>query len=176
MSSTISKSEIRRAHRRHFMRRAIIGRRVRFAVIAAVALVAVVAAWGWWPQARLATAGTVATYKSPTCQCCTKWVTRMQEHGFLVNVHSQSDVTPVKRAHGVPDALASCHTSVVDHYVFEGHVPPDLVERVLRERPPIAGLAVPGMPQGAPGMDVGAEPYDVMSFTTTGETAVYARR
>ena len=74
-------------------------------------------------------------------------------------------------------ALASCHTTLVGGYVVEGHVPADLVTRLLDERPPVAGLAVPGMPAGSPGMEgSGRQPYDVLTFTRDGETAVYARR
>lgn len=131
----------------------------------------------WWVgRAEAAPLGTVTVYKSPACECCARWVARMREHGFTINVVNREDVTPVKREHGVPDALYSCHTGVIDGYAFEGHVPPDLVQQVLRDRPAIAGLAVPGMPQGAPGMEMRSERYEVISFTRAGETAVYAVR
>ncbi|MBL8960877.1 MAG: DUF411 domain-containing protein [Gemmatimonadetes bacterium] len=120
--------------------------------------------------------GEVTVFKSPSCQCCGKWVERMREHGFALGEENMADVSPVKQKYGVPANLYSCHTGIAGGYSFEGHVPPDLVARVLQERPGFAGLAVPGMPQSAPGMDLGHQPYDVLSFTQSGETAVYATR
>ena len=130
----------------------------------------------WLARAAATTLGTVTVYKSPTCECCGRWIQRMREHGFTIKEENRADITPVKREHAVPDRLVSCHTGVIDDYVFEGHVPPDLVQQVLRDRPAFAGLAVPGMPQGAPGMEVRPERYEVISFTRAGETAVYAVR
>lgn len=127
-------------------------------------------------QPKLVALGAVTVFKSPSCQCCGKWVERMREHGFTVGQENMTDVTPLKRERGIPVALYSCHTSVAGGYSFEGHVPPDLVARVLQEGHDIAGLAVPGMPQSAPGMDLGTEPYDVVLFTREGTTAVYASR
>ena len=119
----------------------------------------------------------VVVYKSPTCGCCEAWVTYMRANGFTVEVHDQDDVTPIKRASGVPVALESCHTAQVGGYVVEGHVPVAAIRRMLRERPPIAGLAVAGMVAGTPGMEAGNQhpPYDVTSFTREGRTAVYER-
>ena len=130
----------------------------------------------WFAGTPASALGTVTVYKSPTCECCERWGARMQEHGFSIKVENRVDVTPVKREHGVPDALFSCHTGLIDGYVFEGHVPPDLVQQVLRDRPAIAGLAVPGMPEGAPGMETRSARYEVISFTRAGKTAVYAVR
>lgn len=89
------------------------------------------------------------------------------------------DVAPVKVRHGVPKPLEACHTAVVDGYVIEGHVPADTIKRLLRERPAIAGLAVPGMPLGSPGMDSPGHPpqrYNVMTFDRSGRTTIYERR
>jgi hypothetical protein len=83
----------------------------------------------------------------------------------------------VSRQYGVPDDLRSCHTAIVDGYIIQGHVPIDAVDRMLAERPPIAGLAVPGMPIGSPGMEVpgvAPEPFDVIAFDASGRTEVYA--
>jgi hypothetical protein len=88
-------------------------------------------------------------------------------------------LAPVKRKLGVPQALHSCHTAVVDGYVIEGHVPADLIDRLLRERPAVVGLAVPGMPIGSPGMEApgqAAERYQVLTFDQEGRTTVYASR
>jgi len=89
-----------------------------------------------------------------------------------------NDLGPVKLKHGVPPALQSCHTALVEGYVLEGHVAADLVDRLLRERPKVLGLAVPGMPAGSPGMETAGRPdrYQVWSFDRSGRTAVFATR
>ncbi len=90
-----------------------------------------------------------------------------------------ADLAPIKQKLGVPPALQSCHTAVVEGYVVEGHVPADLIDRLLRERPPVAGLAVPGMPVGSPGMEVPGHPpqsYQILAFDRSGRTTVYATR
>ncbi len=90
-----------------------------------------------------------------------------------------NDLAPVKRKLGVPPALQSCHTAVIEGYVIEGHVPADLIDRLLRERPPVVGLAVPGMPVGAPGMEAPGQPaerYQVLAFDQKGRTSVFATR
>ena len=117
-------------------------------------------------------------YKSPTCGCCTKWVEHLQANGFQVEVRDTADVEPAKARWGVPGQLGSCHTAKIGNYVFEGHVPADVIQRVLREKPDIAGVAVPGMPMGSPGMEgpYPADRYDVVSFTRDGGTAVYESR
>ena len=122
-------------------------------------------------------AADLVVYKSPSCGCCKKWVQHMRENGFSVEVHEQYNVTPMKDEYGVPLRLRSCHTAKVGDYVVEGHVPADVVKRLLEERPEIAGLAVPGMPMGSPGMEgPRKDPYDVISFTRTGRTGIYASR
>ena len=87
------------------------------------------------------------------------------------------NLAQIKAEHGVSSQLQGCHTAVVDGYVVEGHVPADLIHKMLEERPAIAGLAVPGMPQGSPGME-GPNPrsYDVIAFETNGKAFVYERR
>ena len=97
---------------------------------------------------------------------------------FATDVHETADVSPVKTKAGVPASLHSCHTALVGGYVIEGHVPADVIRRLLREKPKIAGLAVPGMPMGSPGMEQGGrvDPYEVIAFTKDGNTSVYAKR
>lgn len=128
--------------------------------------------------ARPAEAAPVITvYKTPNCGCCRNWVEHLRKHGYRVEVVDQEDVTPVKRQRGVPRGLASCHTAVVEGYTLEGHVPADVVDRLLKERPKVAGLAVPGMPMGSPGMEGGVpEPYEVYTFDRSGPRSVYAAR
>lgn len=103
----------------------------------------------------------------------------LREHGFPVEERNVSDLGAVKRQHGVPASLQSCHTAIVEGYVVEGHVAADLIDRLLRERPKVAGLAVPGMPVGSPGMEVpgqAPERYQVYAFTRDGRTSVFAVR
>lgn len=148
--------------------------RIAAAVLAAAALFGSHAAHA---QRKPATAAkpSIAVYKSPTCGCCSKWVDYMRQHGFTVTATNMPDVTPIKEKHKVPPNLASCHTSIVDGYVIEGHVPVGDVQRLLRERPKVVGLTAPGMPAGSPGMDVpNSPPYDVLSFDATGRTRVYS--
>ena len=116
----------------------------------------------------------VIVYKTPTCTCCGKWVEYMRAAGFQMEVHDMPDITQIKRASGVTANLESCHTSQVNGYVIEGHVPVETIRRMLRERPAIAGIAAPGMPGGSPGMGTGGG-FDVVSFTTDGRTALYQR-
>ena len=117
-------------------------------------------------------------YKTATCGCCAKWVDHMRAQGFVVKVHDVDDIGSVKAKFGVPRELGSCHTAVVGGYVIEGHVPADAVKRLLRERPKVAGLAVPGMPVGSPGMEQPGrqDPYAIVSFDQAGQRRIYERR
>lgn len=123
-----------------------------------------------------AAAQTVEVWKSRFCGCCAAWVEHMRAAGFTVTTHETEDLDPLKARHGVTPALQSCHTAVVEGYVVEGHVPADTVRRLLQERPQARGLAVPGMPPSAPGMDTGTEPYAVVLFDERGKSSVYERR
>lgn len=120
----------------------------------------------------------IEIWKSPTCGCCGNWVTHMRSNGFRPVVHDVADVAPIKRKHGVPVALESCHTGIVGGYAIEGHVPADVVRALLKQRPAVLGIAVPGMPVGSPGMEMGArkDKYDVIAFTKAGTTSVFAKR
>ncbi len=118
---------------------------------------------------------TVLVYKSPTCGCCNGWVDHMEAAGFVVDARNTTDLMTVKRDGGVPPQMSSCHTAIIDGYVVEGHVPAEQVKELLAERPPVAGIAVPGMPIGSPGMEgANARPYQVLTFTHMGEAGVFA--
>jgi hypothetical protein len=91
-------------------------------------------------------------YKNPECGCCGEYAKLLQQSGFDVQVVDTFDLPSVKREHSVPAALEGCHTTLVDGYVIEGHVPVDIVQRLLREKPAIKGISLPGMPPGSPGM------------------------
>ena len=100
----------------------------------------------------------------------------LREHGFTVTERPEDDLAPVKRRLGVPSALESCHTALVEGYVIEGHVPASDIRRLLKEKPKVLGLAIPGMPKSAPGMDLKPfAPYEVLSFDASGKTAVFAK-
>jgi hypothetical protein len=120
----------------------------------------------------------LVVYRSPTCGCCESWAGRMQGAGFAVEVKDMQDqeLGAIKAEAGVPAGLESCHTARVGDYFVEGHVPAEDVKRLLAEKPDARGLAVPGMPQGSPGMEQGgsAEPYDVLLVAKDGSTTVYA--
>jgi hypothetical protein len=126
--------------------------------------------------AESAAAATLVVTKSAYCGCCKNWVEHMKKAGFAVEVHEVEDVTPTARNLGVPDKLRSCHTSEIGGYAIEGHVPAADVKRLLATKPKAAGLAVPGMVAGSPGMEQGAhkEPYEVLLFGKTGKTKVFA--
>ena len=122
-------------------------------------------------------AADVVVYKSPTCGCCAKWIDHLEDNGFSVEVHDERNMDPVKHRLGVPRHLQSCHTAEVGGYIVEGHVPADVIARMLRERPAINGLAVPGMPMGSPGMEgPRKDPYDVLAYDAAGKASVYERR
>lgn len=120
----------------------------------------------------------IRVWKSPTCGCCGDWVDHIRAAGFPVEVHDVETLAAVKEEHGITEEHRSCHTATVDGYVVEGHVPADLVRRMLEERPEIRGLAVPGMPVGSPGMEVGdrKDPYDVLALLAGGAVVVYDSR
>lgn len=132
----------------------------------------------WWrsanPAVITADATPITVYASPSCGCCHQWVSHLEQNKFHVTVENVVDVAPIKRQFGVPESLWSCHTAMVHAYVIEGHVPADLIQRVMRERPAIAGLAVPGMPSGSPGMEgPRKDRYEVIAFARDGSTRTY---
>ena len=126
--------------------------------------------------AQRATAPVVEVFKSPTCGCCANWVKHLEANGFRTTVTDVEDMSQVKAKYGVPGRLQSCHTAVVNGFVLEGHVPAADVQRLIKERPAVVGVAVPGMPVGSPGMEVGntVQPYSVMTFDKQGQTTVFA--
>ncbi|MES9814353.1 MAG: DUF411 domain-containing protein [Candidatus Thiodiazotropha sp.] len=121
-------------------------------------------------------AADIIVYKSPTCGCCNDWVKHLQQNGFSVQTHDRSDMQLIKRTLNVPQGLQSCHTAVVGDYVVEGHVPAKEIVRLLREKPAVKGISVPGMPMGSPGMEgPRRDNYDVLIFDEKGKTEVYSR-
>lgn len=118
----------------------------------------------------------IHVYLNPQCECCKGWMAHMRHAGFLVNGEPVYDMVEVKQSLGIPQQLQSCHSAVIGNYVIEGHVPPEDVIRLLRERPPIIGLAVPGMPVGSPGMEQGNahEHFATYTIENGGVTHVFA--
>ncbi len=145
-------------------------------LLAGGVVAAALGAAGWLLVPGGAAEADVVVYKSPTCGCCGNWVAHLRANGFTVDVRERADLTPVKERLGVPARLESCHTAEVGGYVVEGHVPAADIRRLLAERPPARGIAVPGMPAGSPGMEDGgrSEPYQVYLFGD-GRYSVYAR-
>ena len=122
-------------------------------------------------------AATMIVHKSASCGCCSKWVEHVQKHGFSVKVVNVDDIMAVKAKAGIPDRLASCHTSMVGGYVIEGHVPAADIKKLLASKPKAKGLALPGMPMGSPGMEHGdhRQPFQTLLVKADGSTAVFTR-
>lgn len=138
-----------------------------------VTILAVLAAFGMAPSLAAETKK-ATVYKSPECGCCGGYVEYLQKNGFAVDVKNLADLTTVKRLAGVPPALEACHTTMIEGYVVEGHVPMQTLHRLLTEKPKIRGIALPGMPDGSPGMSgQKKEPFTIYELTG-GEPKVYA--
>ena len=118
----------------------------------------------------------VEVFKSPYCECCGAWVEHMKAAGFDVKVTLVNDTTAARKRLGMPDKFGSCHTATVGGYVLEGHVPAVEVKKLLAAKPAAVGLAVPGMPPGSPGMEVGTrqDPYKVFLIDKSGHETVFA--
>ena len=118
---------------------------------------------------------TITVYKDPGCGCCKSWIEHLIKHGYRVDAKDTPQMTEIKRSLGVPAGLSACHTGVVNGYLIEGHVPAADIARLLKEKPKVAGLAVPGMPMGSPGMEgPRKQHYQVLSFDKAGKTKVFA--
>jgi hypothetical protein len=115
----------------------------------------------------------ITVYRDPSCNCCRGWIDHLVEAGFQPTEISTADVDTIKQQHYVPENFTSCHTAIVQDYVIEGHVPAADIKRLLAERPDVAGIAVPGMPVGTPGMEEGdrRDSFTVFSFDQAGNTA-----
>ncbi|WKB54747.1 DUF411 domain-containing protein [Eleftheria terrae] len=145
----------------------LIARRGLLAAFAACAALPVLAATPSRPH--------IEVWKSESCGCCQGWVEHLQRQGFDVTVRHVEGPADQRRQLGMPDRYGSCHTARVQGYLLEGHVPAREIHRLLKERPDALGLAVPAMPVGSPGMEVGTrkDPYDVLLVTRSGQSSVY---
>ncbi|KAF3890220.1 MULTISPECIES: DUF411 domain-containing protein [Nostocales] len=117
----------------------------------------------------------ITVYRSPSCGCCGSWVKHMQKHGFQIKDIKTDEIEAIKQKYNLPQELASCHTAIIDGYVMEGHIPANDIKRFLQQKPTLAGLAVPGMPVGTPGMEVGnkKQPFAVVAFNNKGEVKLF---
>ena len=116
-------------------------------------------------------------YKNAGCMCCTEWAKHMEEHGYEVTEQPMDNLAAFKFTNKVPNDMGACHTSIIDGYVVEGHVPAEDIDRLLKERPDAKGIAVPGMPTGSPGMESPGRPdeaYNVLIFQEDGSRKVFA--
>jgi hypothetical protein len=123
-----------------------------------------------------ATKPQITVYKTASCGCCKDWIVHLEQSGFAVLAHDVPGTGPYRERYGVPRALASCHTAVIDGYAIEGHVPADDIKRLITEKPKARGLSVPGMPVGSPGMEVRGErrdAFDVVLFDDDGRRQIY---
>ena len=117
----------------------------------------------------------ITVYKDASCGCCKSWIEHLIKHGYRVDAKDSPDMTEIKRSLGVPEGLSACHTAVVNGYLIEGHVPAADIARLLKAKPKVAGLAVPGMPMGSPGMEgPRTQHYQVLSFDKAGKTRIFA--
>lgn len=118
---------------------------------------------------------TLDVYRDPNCGCCKAWISHLRDNGLQVNDHVENDMAAVKERLGVPHRLGSCHTGLIDGKFVEGHVPARDVLR-LRERADLIGAAVPGMPIGSPGMEMGdrQDAYQVVGLDSQGRESVLA--
>ncbi|MEH2163634.1 MAG: DUF411 domain-containing protein [Nostoc sp.] len=122
-----------------------------------------------------ATTLNATVYHSPACNCCGGWIDHLKTQGFQITDFSTPDIERVKQKYNVPDNLSSCHTAIVNGYVIEGHVPANDIKRLLQEKLNIAGLSVPQMPVGTPGMEIGnqKDPFTVFAFDDNNSVAVF---
>jgi len=116
----------------------------------------------------------VTLYKSPNCGCCTGHAKALEEAGFTVMIEETTDLDAIKQSNNIPADGASCHTAVIGDYVIEGHVPLEAIEKLMTEKPAIAGIGLPGMPVGTPGMSGRkVAPYEVYQLSTDGDMSPY---
>ena len=135
-----------------------------------------VSVWDKETEADYSGTTEMTVYRSPTCGCCGVWVDHAQKHGFKIEDIKTDEMEALKQKHNIPAELASCHTTIIDGYVMEGHIPADDIKRFLTEQPEgLVGLAVPGMPIGTPGMEAKdiKQPFQVLAFNDKGEVEVF---
>lgn len=125
---------------------------------------------------KTATAEEIMVYKSPTCGCCNKWVKHLKDNGFSVKTQDYKDMKPVKKMFGIKQQFQSCHTARIGKYFIEGHVSASDIKKLLKEKPNVKGLSVPGMPMGSPGMEGHRKDnYNVIAIDANNNATVYSK-
>jgi hypothetical protein len=119
----------------------------------------------------------MTVYKSSSCGCCKKWISHIEKNGFTVKTINTNDINGIKNQKNINPKLRSCHTAIINDYIVEGHVPAQEIKKLLAEKRPVAGIAVPNMPIGSPGMEMGAHKshYAVYEFDEQGRTRLIAK-
>ena len=123
----------------------------------------------------------VVSRRSASCGCCKKWINHLRDNGLEVVDNIVDDVSIIKNQYQIPNNLRSCHSAQISNYTIEGHVPIESINKLLREKPSLKGIAVQGMPLGSPGMEMNShhshahdyENYKVVSFSKTGKTKIF---
>jgi hypothetical protein len=124
---------------------------------------------------QTASAEDIMVYKSPSCGCCKKWVKHLESEGFNVTTKDMHDVKPIKYEYGVQEKFQSCHTAKIGKYFIEGHVPAKDIKKLLKEKPDLKGLTVPGMVMGSPGMEgPRKDHYNVYAIDKSNNATVYS--
>lgn len=124
-----------------------------------------------------ATSNSVEVWKSPSCGCCTKWVSHLEDNGFKVISHNVDNISTIKDNFNIPKNLRSCHTAKIGNFIIEGHVPASDINEILKATDSnISILSVPGMPVGSPGMIMGSkfQPYPVVSVNDNGKMEIFS--
>ncbi len=131
---------------------------------------------GLLPSVSFATGQKLTLYKDPQCSCCEIYARYMRDNGFDVTVVPTNDLATMSEEHGIPADLQGCHLSLIDDYAIGGHVPVDVVKRLLAGNPPVKAITLPGMPAGGPGMMPGVKtgPFTIYAIRTDGSSFVYA--
>lgn len=150
-------------------RKRLLGRRGLLWGTAAIIPLGVIGIWESRPGNAASTTATL--YKNPQCSCCESYASYLGDHGFDVKVIPSNDLELINQQHGVPTALDGCHTTVTAGYVVIGHIPVEVVQRLLKEKPDITGISLPGMPSGTPGMDGPKQgPLTIYAFGKSGQS------
>lgn len=118
---------------------------------------------------------TATMYKSPTCGCCVGYTGFLKEDGYSVNIEETSDMDSVKQTYNIPSSMQSCHTSIIGDYFVEGHIPLEIIDKLLAEKPDLDGIALPGMPSGSPGMPGLKTEEFIIYGLKDGEVSEFAR-
>ena len=117
----------------------------------------------------------MTVYRSPSCSCCGKWIQHVEKNNFKVKDVLTQDMHAIKNKYGVSQKMSSCHTAIVNGYAIEGHVPANDIKALLKMKPKIVGISVPGMPIGTPGMEMKrkADAYDVVGFDKNNQSQIF---